>query len=58
VVERLLRITQLEPKDEFLNGEIFYLIKELRVLPERWRVFYDTIRPHLALGDQPPAPEA
>ena len=25
-------------RDEFLNGEIFYFIKELRVLAERWRV--------------------
>jgi transposase InsO family protein len=25
-------------RDEFLNGEIFYSIKELRVLAERWRV--------------------
>jgi putative transposase len=25
-------------RDEFLNGEVFYSIKELRVLAERWRV--------------------
>jgi transposase InsO family protein len=25
-------------RDEFLNGEIFYSMKELRVLAERWRV--------------------
>jgi putative transposase len=25
-------------RDEFLNGEIFYSIKELRVLAERWRI--------------------
>ena len=25
-------------RDEFLNGEIFYFIKELRLLAERWRV--------------------
>ncbi len=31
-------------RDEFLNGEIFYSIKELRVLAERWRVHYNTIR--------------
>ena len=24
-------------RDEFLNGEIFYSMKELRVLAERWR---------------------
>jgi putative transposase len=45
-------------RDEFLNGEIFYSIKELRVLAERWRVHYNTIRPHSSLGYRPPAPEA
>ena len=44
-------------KDEFLNGEIFYSIKELRVLAERWRVHYNTVRPHSSLGYKPPAPE-
>jgi putative transposase len=44
-------------RDEFLNGEIFS-IKELRVLAERWRVHYNTIRPHSSLGYRPPAPEA
>jgi transposase InsO family protein len=24
-------------RDEFLNGEIFYSMKEIRVLAERWR---------------------
>jgi len=32
--------------DEFLNGEIFYSMKEIRVLAERWRVHYNTVRPH------------
>jgi putative transposase len=45
-------------RDEFLNGEIFYSIKELRVLAERWRVHYNTIRPHSSLGYRSPAPEA
>ena len=45
-------------RDEFLNGEIFYSIKELRVLAERWRKHYNTARPHSSLGYQPPAPEA
>ena len=27
-----------KPRGEFFNGEIFYSIKELRVLVERWRV--------------------
>jgi transposase InsO family protein len=45
-------------RDEFLNGEIFYSMKELRVLAERWRVHYNTVRPHSSLGYKPPAPEA
>jgi hypothetical protein len=45
-------------RDEFLNGEIFYSIKELGVLAERWRVHYNTVRPHSSLGYKPPAPEA
>lgn len=45
-------------RDEFLNGEIFYSIQELRVLAERWRVHYNTVRPHSSLGYRPPAPEA
>jgi hypothetical protein len=33
-------------------------MKELRVLAERWRVHYNTVRPHSSLGYRPPAPEA
>jgi len=45
-------------RDEFLNGEIFYSMKEIRVLAERWRVHFNTIRPHSSLGYRPPAPAA
>jgi transposase InsO family protein len=44
-------------RDEFLNGEIFYSMKEIRVLTERWRKHYNTVRPHSSLGYKPPAPE-
>jgi len=44
-------------RDERLNGEIFYSLKEAKVLIERWRIHYNTIRPHSSLGDRPPAPE-
>jgi transposase InsO family protein len=43
-------------RDEFLNGEIFYSLKELHVLAERWRVHYNTVRPHSSLGCRSPAP--
>ena len=45
-------------RDEFLNGEIFHPMKELRVLAERWRVHYKTIRRHSSPGYRPPASEA
>jgi len=45
-------------RDELLNGEIFYSLKEAQVLIEQWRRHYNSIRPHGALGYRPPAPEA
>ncbi len=45
-------------RDEFLNGEIFYSLKEARVLAERWRVYFNTERPHSSLGYRPPAQAA
>ncbi len=45
-------------RDELLNGEIFYTLKEAKVLIEQWRHHYNTVRPHSALGYRPPAPEA
>lgn len=44
-------------RDELLNREIFYTVKEARILIERWRREYNTIRPHSSLGYKPPAPE-
>ena len=45
-------------RDELLNGEIFYTLKEAKVLIERWRQQYNRLRPHSSLGYRPPAPEA
>ena len=44
-------------RDELLNGEIFYTLKEAQVLIESWRRHYNAIRPHSSLGYRPPAPE-
>ena len=44
-------------RDELLNLEIFDILFEAKVLVERWRNEYNTIRPHSALGYCPPAPE-
>ena len=45
-------------RDELLDGEIFYTLREAKILIERWRVHYNRVRPHSALGYRPPAPEA
>jgi putative transposase len=45
-------------RDECLNGEVFYSLKEAQIVIERWRVEYNTERPHSALGYRPPAPAA
>jgi putative transposase len=44
-------------RDELLNGEIFYTLKEAQIIIEQWRRHYNTVRPHSALGYRPPAPE-
>jgi transposase InsO family protein len=45
-------------RDECLNGEIFYSLREAQIVIEKWRVDYNTRRPHSALGYRPPAPAA
>jgi transposase InsO family protein len=43
-------------RDECLNGEIFYSLREAQVVIEKWRIHYNTKRPHSSLGYRPPAP--
>ena len=43
-------------RDECLNGEIFYSLREAQVVIEKWRIHYNTKRPHSSLGYKPPAP--
>jgi transposase InsO family protein len=45
-------------RDQFLNGEIFYSLKEAEILIERWRNHYNKVRPHSSLKGKPPAPIA
>ena len=45
-------------RGELLDREIFYTLTEAKILIERWRRKYNTVRPHSALGYRPPAPEA
>ncbi len=44
-------------RDELLNGELFYTLKEAKVIIEQWRKHYNTIRPHSSLNWMPPTPE-
>ena len=44
-------------RDELLDGEIFYSLKEAQIVIESWRRHYNTVRPHGSLGYKPPAPE-
>ena len=45
-------------RDELLNGEIFYSLKEAQIIIEQGRRHYNTKRPHSALGYRSPVPEA
>lgn len=43
-------------RDECLNVELFNNLMEAKIVIERWRKHYNTIRPHSSLGHRPPAP--
>jgi putative transposase len=55
--ERLFESFNARLRDELLNGEIFYSLREARIVIESWRRHYNTTRPHASLGFKPPAPE-
>ena len=44
-------------RDECLNGEIFYSLREAQIIIEQCRHPYNTLRPHSSLDYRPPAPE-
>ena len=44
-------------RDELLDGEIFYGLREAQVVIEGWRRHYNAVRPHASLGYRAPAPE-
>src|SRR5918993_1440835 len=44
-------------RDELLDREIFYSLREAEVVIESWRRHYNAVRPHASLGFKPPAPE-
>ena len=45
-------------RDELLNGEIFYALLEAKVLIERWRRYYNNIRPHWRWDTKPRRPRS
>ena len=57
-VERYCESFNSKLRDELLNGEIFYTLREAKVLIEWWRNHYNRLRPHSSLGYRPPAPKA
>jgi putative transposase len=44
-------------RDELLDDEIFYSLRQVQIIIESWRRHYNTVRPHAALSYRPPAPE-
>ena len=44
-------------RDELLDGEIFYTLREAQIVIESWRRHYNAVRPHASIGYRPPAPE-
>ncbi len=42
-------------RDEILNRELFYSVKEAKVIVEDWRLEYNNHRPHSSLGYMTPA---
>jgi hypothetical protein len=46
VGKRPYRIVQWEMRAQFLNGELFYTLKEAQILTQQWRIPYNTLRPH------------
>jgi transposase InsO family protein len=45
-------------RDEQLNGEIYYPLREAQTIIESWRIHHNTKRPQSALAYSPPAPVA
>jgi len=44
-------------RDEWLDGEIFYTLREAQIVIESWPRHDNTIRPHASIGYRAPASE-
>src|SRR3977135_3811957 len=40
----------LRLRDELLDGEIFYTLREAEIVIESWRRHYNMVRPHASIG--------
>jgi transposase InsO family protein len=59
MAERLYRELNARLRDELLDGEIVYTLREAQIIIESWRRHYNTVRPHAAIGYRcscPPSP--
>jgi putative transposase len=56
VAERLLQELNEKLRNELLNGEIFYSLKQAKIVIEKWRKQYIEELPHASLEYRPPAP--
>ena len=52
------RASTAKLRDELLDREIFYTLREAQVLTGEYKQTYNRIRPHNSLGYRPPAPAA
>jgi putative transposase len=44
-------------RDELLDGDIFYTLREAQIVIESWRRHYNAVRPHATIGYRAPTPE-
>jgi putative transposase len=44
-------------RDELQNGEIFYKLKEAKIVIAQWRRYYNTIKLHASFRYRLPAPQ-
>jgi hypothetical protein len=54
---KAISVSEQSLRDELLDREIFYSLREAQILIEAWRVHYNQVRPHSSLGYRPPAPD-
>lgn len=51
--DRVIESLNGKLRDDLLDREVFETLLEARILIERWRVHYNTVRPHSSLPARP-----